>query len=207
MPSALASVREPSASLFPILRHTPSRCFATLVAVQKKNSPCEPNFKTAQPHDPKGVHEETGENSGYQVAQADGMTNRTLRTSGAVREPSSSPIPILRHTPSRCFATLVAVQKKNSLCEPNFKSAQPHDPKGVQEENAGNSGYQVAQADSTLRPTPPLRPSPPQSPRAFATLIAAQKKHSRTNPIVELNEIKGERTKNGQLRHRRGADS
>jgi len=135
----------------------PCRNFATLVAVQKKNSLCEPNLETAQPYDPKGAQNETAGNSEHQVAQHDGITNRTLRAFASVREPSSSLIPVLRHSPHRCFATLVAAQKKNSLCEPNLETTQPFDSKGAHGETARNSGYQVAQHDRSFpRFGPPL---------------------------------------------------
>jgi hypothetical protein len=88
----------------------PTLHFATLAAVQKKNSLCEPNFKTAQPYDLTGAQHEIGEISGYQVAQHDGITNRTLRASAPSREtlfpcrlhapeiPRSRPDSISRHS-------------------------------------------------------------------------------------------------------------
>jgi hypothetical protein len=62
-------------------------------------------------------------------------------------------------TPRSFFATLAVVQKKNSLCEPNFEDAQPYDLTGVQRKSAGKSEHQVAQADSglTVQFSPPER--------------------------------------------------
>jgi hypothetical protein len=89
-----------------VLLLAPFRRFATLVAFQQKNSAPEPNLKIAQLYDPTGMqHESTGK-SGYEVSQADGMTNGTLRGFAHSRGPSSSspmppappPLAISRHS-------------------------------------------------------------------------------------------------------------
>ena len=121
----------------------PTRLFATLAAVQKKNSLCEPNFENAQLYDLKGSQHENPGNSEQQVAQADGVTNPTLRPFAPVREPS----PLRPFAPIPCFATLAAVQKKNSPCEPNFENAQPYDSTGERQEIGTKAGHQVAQHD------------------------------------------------------------
>ena len=81
----------------------PIHFFATLVAVQKKNSPCEPNFENVQPNDITGECQKIGTKAEQQVAQHDRITNHTLRAFATSREPSSSPHPNLpavsRHSP------------------------------------------------------------------------------------------------------------
>jgi hypothetical protein len=44
-------------------------------------------------------------------------------------------------------------------------------------------------------------------PRVFATLVAAEKKHCRTNPIRQPDEMKAETIKKWQFRHGRGSHS
>jgi len=129
----------------------PLRHFATLAAVQKKNSRCEPNFENAQPYDPKGVLSEIGGNSEHQVAQADAILRPA--TGRALASPE----------PTRRFATLVAVQKKNSPCEPNFENVQPYDLKGAQHGIAENSEHQVAQADRNPKDDTHAARPPPRS--------------------------------------------
>jgi len=142
-----------------------SGCFATLVTVQQKKSLCEPNLKTAQPNDLKGVQHESAGNSGYQVAQADGSRNPTLCFFATSREPYASPIPSALLVIHR-FATLVAVQQKKSLCEPNSFYSQPYDLKEQHQKIGRNSEQQVAQHDSQCGFTsqaPPL-PAPNLAP-------------------------------------------
>jgi hypothetical protein len=69
----------------------PRRHFATLVAVQKKNSLCEPNLETMQYIELKGARHENAGNSGQQVAQADGMTNLAFRGRKITDEPNFPP--------------------------------------------------------------------------------------------------------------------